>query len=468
MSDQTASVLPTVCVIGAGISGLTAGKMLRDYRIPYECFELSDRVGGNWAFGNPNGRSSAYRSLHIDTSKARLSLKDFPVPANAPDFLHHTEIKAYLDDYADAFSLRDRIGFCNGVLRAARLPGGGWEVHTQDGQRRRFDVLVVGNGHHSEPRYPEFPGEFSGPTIHSHQYLDPREPLELEGKRILVVGIGNSAADIVSELSQRCYRNRVVLSTRSGAWVVPKYASGRPIDRLVRTVPQIPLSWQRAALRPAARLLSGRPEHYGLPRPDHRFMDAHPTISSELLLRLGSGDAVAKPNVARLDGERVQFEDGTAEPFDAIIYATGYNIAFPFFDRAFLSVEDNRLGLYKRMLLPDADDVVFMGFAQPLPSLFPFVEVQSRLLAAYLAGTYRPPSPREMQARIEADDTRFTANFSPRPRHTQQLDYYLYAHELLGAELLTGARRASQLGPVRLRPPSRLPPDGNSRCRLKN
>ena len=93
----------SAAVVGvAGISGLTAGKNLADAGIEYDCFETSDRIGGNWAFGNPNGHSSAYRSLHIDTSKHRLSFKDFPMPDSYPDFPHHTQIKAYLDAYADA------------------------------------------------------------------------------------------------------------------------------------------------------------------------------------------------------------------------------------------------------------------------------------------------------------------------------------------------------------------------------
>jgi cation diffusion facilitator CzcD-associated flavoprotein CzcO len=84
---------PRTAVIGAGISGLTAGKMLKDYGVPYTRFETSDRIGGNWAFGNPNGHSSAYRSLHIDTSRQMLSFKDFPMPAHYPSFPHHTDIK---------------------------------------------------------------------------------------------------------------------------------------------------------------------------------------------------------------------------------------------------------------------------------------------------------------------------------------------------------------------------------------
>jgi cation diffusion facilitator CzcD-associated flavoprotein CzcO len=441
---------PATAIIGAGISGLAAGKNLADYGIPYTCFETSDRVGGNWAFRNPNGHSSAYRSLHIDTSKDLLSFKDYPMPADTPDFPHHSEIKAYLDELADVFGLRERIEFENGVEHAAHLDGGGWALRTQDGRTRQFDVLVVANGHHWDPRYPDFPGEFDGETIHSHHYIDPTDPLDLRGKRVLVVGIGNSAADIVSELSQKSWANRVVLSTRSGAWVMPKYLFGRPIDRISQTVPWLPLSWQRRMVRPLPRLINGDPEDYGLPTPNHNFLEAHPTVSSELLLRLGSGDAFAKPNVSRLDGSRVFFEDGSAEEFDAIVYATGYNITFPFFDPDFISAPQNRLPLYKRMLYPGIDDVVFVGFAQSLPTLFPFVECQSRLLARYLAGTYRPPSADEMRDVIAADEARFVGHYSERPRHTQQVDYFTYEWEMRNRELPAGRRRAEELGPVRL------------------
>ncbi len=142
---------PTVAVIGAGISGLTMSKMLADYGLEFTTFESSDRVGGNWAFGNPNGHSSAYRSLHIDTSKHQLSFRDFPMPDSYPDFPHHTQIKDYLDAYADAFDIRRRIEFENGVVSAERRPGGGWDITDQAGRTRPFDVLLVANGHHWDP-----------------------------------------------------------------------------------------------------------------------------------------------------------------------------------------------------------------------------------------------------------------------------------------------------------------------------
>ncbi|WKG11825.1 NAD(P)-binding domain-containing protein [Nocardia sp. PE-7] len=438
---------PRTAVIGAGISGLTAGKMLNDYGVPYACFESSDRVGGNWAFGNPNGHSSAYRSLHIDTSKHQLSFRDFPMPEHYPDFPHHSQIKQYLDDYSTAFELTDHIEFENGVEHARRLPDGGWELRTQRTGTRYFDLLVVANGHHWDPRYPHFPGEFAGATLHAHHYIDLRTPMDFSNQRILVVGLGNSAADIAVELSSKALGNTLTLSTRSGGWIVPKYIAGRPADKYFRTSPHIPYSWQRKIAQWGQPLISGRPESYGLPTPNHKFFEAHPTQSVELPLRLGSGDVIPKPDIARFDGHTVHFTDGTSDDFDIVIYATGYNITFPFFDPEFLSAPDNRIDLYKRMFVPGIDDLVFAGFAQSTPTLFPFVESQARLVGAYAVGRYRLPAPQRMREVIVADQQRYTGHMLDRPRHTQQVDYFLYEHDMRTRELPAGAQRARVQGP---------------------
>jgi hypothetical protein len=438
--------LPRTAVIGAGISGLTSGKMLADYGVPYTCFESSDRIGGNWAFGNPNGHSSAYRSLHIDTSKHQLSFRDFPMPEEYPDFPHHTQIKSYLDSYAEAFGLLDNIEFTNGVTYARRLDGGGWELETQRGERRLFDLLVVANGHHWDPRYPDFPGTFDGIEMHAHHYIDPKTPHDFSGKRILVVGLGNSAADIAVELSSKSLENTLTLSTRSGAWIVPKYFAGKPADKYYHTSPYIPFSWQRKFMQVMQPMTAGRPEDFGLPTPNHKFFEAHPTQSVELPLRLGSGDVLPKPDIERLDGSTVHFVDGTSDDFDIIIYATGYNITFPFFDPDFISAPDNRIDLYKRMFYPGVDDLVFAGFAQATPTLFPFVECQARLIGSYAVGRYRLPSEAEMHEVIVADQQFFTGHMLDRPRHTQQLDHYLYEHNIRTKEIPAGRRRAEALG----------------------
>lgn len=440
--------LPTTAIIGAGISGLTAGKMLGDYGVPYTCYETSDRIGGNWAFGNPNGHSSAYRSLHIDTSKHRLSFKDFPMPEEYPDFPHHTQIKDYLESYAAAFDLKRHIEFENGVQHARHREDGGWELTLQSGERREVDLLVVANGHHWDPRYADFPGEFTGDTIHSHHYIDPTEPLDFKGKRILVVGLGNSAADIAVELSSRSLQNQVTLSTRSSAWIVPKYAYGLPADKYFVTTPYLPLKWQRWMVQKMQFMTGSNPELYGLPKPNHKFFEAHPTQSVELPLRLGSGDITPKPNVTLLDGETVHFEDGTSSGFDIIVYATGYNITFPFFDEDFISAPGNHIRLFKRMFKPGLDDVVFIGFAQATPTLFPFVESQTRLLGAYAVGRYALPSVAEMEATIDADHEKFLGHVLDRPRHTQQLDYFIYEHDLRAKEIPAGVERAARRRPA--------------------
>jgi cation diffusion facilitator CzcD-associated flavoprotein CzcO len=428
-------------VIGAGVSGLTAGKALRDWGVSYTCFDASDEVGGNWYFRNPNGRSSAYRSLHIDTSKKAISFADFPMDGRYPDFPHHTEVHRFLREYANRFGLREQVRFHTVVQRAQQLDGGGWRIHTDDGEDHEFDALLVCNGHHWDPSLPEFPGTFDGDAIHSHHYIDPSEPLDLYGKRVVVVGIGNSGVDICSELSRKGVAERVVISTRSGAWVIPKYAFGLPVDQLFKTRPWLPLGLQHRFAGLLPRLVSGRMEDFGLPTPNHRFLQAHPTVSSELLLRLGSGDAVAKPNIERLLGDRVRFVDGSVERADAIIYATGYKISFPFLDPDLISAPGNVLPLYKRMFKPGVDDLAFIGLGQAIPTVFPFAECQAKLAARWLAGDWALPSPREMAAEMRRDQRRH-GDWLSRARHTIQLDYYVYEYDLRKRVLPAGRARA--------------------------
>jgi dimethylaniline monooxygenase (N-oxide forming) len=454
------SELPFACVIGAGSSGIAAAKALHERAVPFDCFELSDRVGGNWVFENANGVSSAYRSLHINTSRERMEYADFPMPGDYPDFPHHTHIARYFDDYVDRFGLRQRITFGTGVEHADRRDDGVWAVRLTTGEERRYDALLVANGHHWDPRWPEppFPGEFSGAQMHSHHYIDNSA---LRGRSVLVVGIGNSAMDIAVESS--LVARRTFISSRRGAYVLPKYLFGRPLDQLLVSplTPLIPWPARRTLLMAMYRIGVGRVEDYGLPKPDHRIGEAHPTISADFVNRLAHGELAWKPNIAELQGDRVRFEDGTAEEVGVIIWCTGYKITFPFFDSELISAPDNDLPLYKRVFKPGIDNLFFIALLQPLGATMPLAEAQGKWIAAYLRGEYHLPPLHEMEEVSRRERDKMLRRYVASKRHTMQVDFDDYLHDLR-RELRAGSRRARAGGfrlpvPVRARRPVGTP-----------
>jgi cation diffusion facilitator CzcD-associated flavoprotein CzcO len=438
------ATLPSACVIGAGSSGIAAAKALHERGIPFDCYEKSDRVGGNWVFGNKNGMSSAYRSLHINTSRERMEYSDFPMPSSYPDFPHHTQIAEYFASYVDRFGFRDRIMFETGVEHAKREPDGTWTVSLDTGEVRRYDMLLVANGHHWDPRWPEpaFRGQFDGVQLHSHHYV---ENSGLRDKNVLVVGIGNSAMDIAVEAS--FVARRTFISSRRGAYILPKYLFGRPLDQIGvnALTPLLPFAFRRAILTAMYRVGVGRVEDYGLPEPDHKIGEAHPTISADFLNRIAHGDMTWKPNVAALEGDRVRFEDGTAEPVDVIVWCTGYKVSFPFFDEAFISAPDNDLPLYKRVFRPGIDNLAFIALLQPLGATMPLAEAQGRWIAAYLRGEYHLPPRARMEANMRRERAKMFKRYVASKRHTMQVDFDNYLYDLR-KELRAGAIRARTAG----------------------
>ncbi|HEU4974593.1 MAG TPA: NAD(P)-binding domain-containing protein [Baekduia sp.] len=435
--------LPTVCLIGAGSSGIAVAKALHEHGIPFDCIEASDRVGGNWVFGNRNGMSAAYRDLHINTSRQRMEYSDFPMPADFPDYPHHTQIAAYFDQYVDHFGFRDRIVFRTRVEHVERRPDGVYEVRTDDGQTREYDVVLVANGHHWDPRWPEpaFPGSdtFEGEQLHAHSYVDNSI---FAGRDVVVLGMGNSAMDIAVESSY--VARSTYLAARRGAWIVPKYVLGRPTDQLPND-PRVPFKIRQALMGRLIRMQTGDLTKYGLPKPDHKFGEAHPTVSGRILDRIQHGRITPKPNIRRLDGGFVEFDDGSRAEVDVVVYCTGYKITFPFFDADFIAAPDNHIELFRRVFHPDHADLAFVGLLQPLGAVMPLAEAQGQWLADYLRGRYALPSRGDLLADIRADMAAMQKRYVTSKRHTIQVDFDDYLRDL-AQERRAGAERAAARG----------------------
>ncbi len=435
--------LPRTCVIGAGSSGIAAAKALHERAVPFDCYEKSDRVGGNWVFGNVNGMSAAYEGLHINTSRERMQYSDFPMPSSYPDYPHHAQIAAYFDAYVDHFGFRDRIRFSTGVEHAERDAQGTWTVTLDTGEVERYDALVVANGHHWDARMPEpaFPGSDTTAIEqkHAHAYSS---DAELRGRDVVVVGMGNSAMDIAVESSY--VARSTYLSARRGVWVTPKYLLGRPTDQL-RNDPRVPFRVRRWALERLLLATVGPMEKHGLPKPDHRFGEAHPTVSGRILDRIGHGRVLPRPDVARLHPHEVEFTDGTRVPCDLIVYCTGYKITFPFLDPELLSAPENRIELFRRVHHPDVPNLFLVGLLQPLGAIMPLSEAQGAWVADLLRGEYHLPAPAAVRADIAADQAAMRKRYVSSKRHTIQVDFDDYLLDL-ARERRAGAARARAAG----------------------
>jgi cation diffusion facilitator CzcD-associated flavoprotein CzcO len=422
------SEVKRVCVIGAGSSGIAACQVLGARGIEFDCYEKGSAVGGNWRYMNDNGMSAAYRSLHINTSRGLMAYSTLPMPKDYPDYPNHFQIAKYFDDYVDHFGFRDKIRFRTEVKRVAPA-GGEWEVTLEDGGTQTYTDVIVANGHHWDPRWPEppFPGAdtFAGKQMHVHAY---KTPDDFEGDSVLVLGIGNSACDLAVEASRT---KRTFLAMRRGAYIVPKFLFGKPTDETNSSaVTRLPLAVQRSFFALSMRAAQGKPTDYGLPKPDHKLLSAHPTVSSDLLPRIGHGDVTVKPNIERLEGDSVRFTDGSVEKIGTIVYCTGYKINFPFLDDDLISAADNRVPLYRRVVPPEHPGLYFVGLLQPLGAIMPLAEAQSEWIADILEGKTTLPSPAAMARVIEREDKRMAKRYIASKRHTIQVDFYPYLRVL--------------------------------------
>jgi cation diffusion facilitator CzcD-associated flavoprotein CzcO len=418
-----------VGIIGAGPAGLAAADALERAGVAYEVLERHDATGGIWDIENPG--TPMYESAHFISSKTLSGFEGHPFPDDYPDYPNREQVLAYIRSFAADRGLEPHIRFGAEVERAERSDDGGWEVSLADGETRRYSHLVAATGHQWEPRIPDYPGEFVGEELHSREY---RSPDLFRGRRVLIVGAGNSGCDIACDAAANA--SHAALSVRRGYWFYPKHLFGKPADVFAHGGPHLPLRVEQAMLTLTLKLLVGDVTKYGLPKPDHRVLESHPIMNTQVLHYMGHGDLVARPDVRSLRAEGVTFADGTEEDFDLIVWATGYEVSLPFLDRGEFEWSGTRPDLFLNQFHRRHEDLSVMGLFEVDAGAFPVLSLQGELLARSIEAERGRP---ELAAQFrELKATRPDLSGGTRhvdsPRHDisiQDAAYQRYARKLL-------------------------------------
>jgi len=372
------------CVVGAGPAGLAAARWLQTMGVPFEGFERNGDVGGIWNIGFKD--SPMYESAHFISSRTLSGFRDFPMPDSFPDYPSHRQILEYLESYADRFGLRSHFRFGTGVVASRRLSGGGWGVTFANGEEREFAGLITAVGCEWRPNVPEFRGRFEGEILHSRDYKHPRQ---FEGKRVLIVGAGNSGCDIACDASRTA--RKALISLRRGYYFVPKHIFGKPADVFGEEGPHLPYVIERPVFQGLLRLLNGDVTRLGLPRPDHSILESHPVMNTQILHALAHGDIEVRPDVAELRGREVSFKDGRVDEVDMILLATGFIRGVPFLPAGVLP-DDDVSPLFVNVVHRREPGLFVLGHFTADGGAYPLIDRQAELVARLLAaqGTGTP------------------------------------------------------------------------------
>ncbi|UHH00630.1 flavin-containing monooxygenase [Pseudomonas sp. 7-41] len=412
---------PTIAIIGAGASGLGVAKALREAGVNFEIIEATARFGGNW---QPDGPASKmYESVHLISSRHNTQFVDFPMPADYPDYPRHNQVFAYLTQLAEHCQLTAHTRFNTRVTHMAK-DRQGWQLTFTDGSQSRYEVVVVCNGLLGVPKIPDYPGTFSGLSLHARDY---RSSEQLRGKRVLVVGGGNSGCDIAVDAAQTA--SRALHSTRRGYHYMPKFIDGQPTQEwLMDQAPKFSdedAYWAHVERSFKFAGFDGR--DYGLPAPDHDIRECHPILNSQILYYIGHGDLHAKPDISRFDGQQVHFSDGSVETIDLIVWATGYGIDLPFLPLEVFDWKREFDGLFMRMLPVRHDDLMFVGYLNTPSGIGNLANMTGRFIAACIqARAADSPAWRQLQQikltpeRLDLGQQRFMQT----QRHAHEVDLW--------------------------------------------
>lgn len=374
-----------IALIGAGPSGLAGARCLQKHGVAFQGFEAHDDVGGLWNIHNP--RSTVYESAHLISSKRMTEFAEFPMADTVADYPSHRELLDYFRAFADHFGLRQHFRFGTRVLKVepvSQAPDTRWRLTTEgpDGVQHTADYkgVVVANGTLAEPNMPTFPGQFAGELLHTSAY---KSAALFEGKRVLIVGAGNSGCDIAVDAVHRA--RRVDISVRRGYYFVPKYVFGRPADTLGGKI-RLPAWLKQRVDATILRWFSGDPVRMGFPKPEYRMYESHPVVNSLILHHIGHGDVKVRADIERLDGHTVRFKDGSAADYDLILAATGYRLHYPFLAPECLNWQGMAPSLYLNIFAPGFDRLAVLGMVEASGLGWQGRYEQAELVARYLKG----------------------------------------------------------------------------------
>ncbi|MGK7908375.1 MAG: flavin-containing monooxygenase [Synechococcus sp.] len=358
-------------IIGAGFVGLGIAQALKEAGILYDQVDASDEIGGNWYHG-------VYETAHIISSRKVTQFTNFSMPEDYPDFPSRKNMWDYINAFADRFDLWEPIELNRKVTYVRPVEKNLWEVTFANQEQRIYKGVVMCNGHHWCKRFPDFQGEFNGKIIHSKDY---KRPEQLLGKRVLVIGGGNSACDIAAEAAR--VGAKCVLSMRESVWFIPKTFAGIPVADLSKKG-RSPDWYQRLMTYLLIRFTFGKHESYGLPQPKHRIFEKHPTINNEVPYYIKHGRIIPKPGIRSLDGWSVEFLDGSHEEFDLIVCATGYYVAYPFLPPELQRVQGSVVQCYGDSFLDDYKGLYYIGWYQPRSGIGSIISAFAPVFAHYL------------------------------------------------------------------------------------
>ncbi|WP_233200398.1 flavin-containing monooxygenase [Blastopirellula marina] len=416
-------------MIGAGPSGLAVLKNLLQFGVQCHALERETDVGGNWNFGKPS--SSVYESTHLISSKRMTAYEEFPMPASFSSYPSHREALDYLRSYAREFDLYSQIELGTAVNHIAPIAPNSWEVQVAGEETpRKYAGVIIANGHHWDPMSPEIAGTFQGETMHARQF---KFSEQLRGRRVLVVGAGNTGCDIAVEAA--VHADAAAISMRRGYHFVPKFIRGKPSDIVGDRVRSwyLPEFLKRAIVKHSIAFALGKPEKYGLPRPDHEIFATHPIINSQLPYYVGHGRVQVFPDIEKFDGDEVVFVDGRRQAFDLVIFATGYKLSFPFIDMQELNPQEGTPRLFLHAFHPDRDDLFVAGMIQPNSGQWPLTELQAKIMARFIAAQQNNPAVADwFRALKHASGVGLPhpQEYVASPRHRLEVDYYAYRETL--------------------------------------